>query len=656
MRNRSGGKSVLLIFILILLIIGIGLGGAYVYFVTDLFKTPEQLFKKYLLSNVLQLAQVNVAPFNEIEERSETEVTEYTLNIGFDPQKIEGIEETEEAEKYDGKVILTTDIPNRNKNLEILVNKANKEFFNGKIALTDETFGVKVPDLYDNYLAVENRDFKKIAETFNLPEEIIAQIPDKLPSAMTEEEQELLNQLSTKFITKITEPFGENSYIAEKNLVITINGKEILSDRYTLAVSSQTIYNSFTTAISELLEDPDFATLCKDRITDEQLKTIKEGYKDLISEINVEEIEDKTIKISVYVADKKTVKTELSVDENKAYVTIGNNENESIITFVVNEPKSENNKVGAITTTTIKNIYTNNTGELSVETKIDYEENDVKALEEELERQTAEYNYQAYASYDIVYKDQTMKYIVKTTKINDDTITGKIDFENEGLDYIKPALSIDFKCQFGKAKVETITDSNATVINDFAMEDYQELSLEIVGNLTKLAIEKPDSLIPSIFISRSTPDFPSIEDEEANNNSYDDECIDNDIGNYEDITLPDDADNDNYLYPTTVDNTETIRNDVDVAITNGLNNALNSYKTELMFNPEANIGDFLTVDNVQQSCGDRYILELLDSTTIKCTVSEGGKEYIYYALMNIDGAELVVTEVEVLTENEYVNR
>ena len=44
MKNRSGNK--LIIVFLIFILIALVAGGAYAYFMTDLFKTPEQLFKK----------------------------------------------------------------------------------------------------------------------------------------------------------------------------------------------------------------------------------------------------------------------------------------------------------------------------------------------------------------------------------------------------------------------------------------------------------------------------------------------------------------------------------------------------------------------------------------------------------------------------------
>ena len=101
---------------------------------------------------------------------------------------------------------------------------------------------------------------------------------------------------------------------------------------------------------------------------------------------------------------------------------------------------------------------------------------------------------------------------------------------------------------------------------------------------------------------------------------------------------------------------EALRDNVRIAVTDGLNDSLNKYKEELLNNPEANLGDFLTVENLQAYCGPVYKFELIDGTTLKAVINLGSVEYIYYALMNIDGTNLVVTEVEVLTETEYNNR
>ena len=115
MNNRSGKKSGLVIFMLIfLIIIMIGVG-VYAYFFTDIIKTPEQLFKKYFLSNAFQLAEMNLAPFDEIQERSKNEATEYNLNLKLNKK------EMILDEDYEVNLTLTTDFKNRNEDLEFLL-------------------------------------------------------------------------------------------------------------------------------------------------------------------------------------------------------------------------------------------------------------------------------------------------------------------------------------------------------------------------------------------------------------------------------------------------------------------------------------------------------------------------------------------------------
>ena len=93
------GKGILVIFILLLIVILAG--GAYAYIKTDLLKTPEQLFKKYLINNMAQIANVNIAPFNEVSERMENELTETNLNIILNGEAI-GEEETYKLKEYAG--------------------------------------------------------------------------------------------------------------------------------------------------------------------------------------------------------------------------------------------------------------------------------------------------------------------------------------------------------------------------------------------------------------------------------------------------------------------------------------------------------------------------------------------------------------------------
>lgn len=655
MKNRNGGKTIIIVLIILLLILALVGTGAYIYLATDLFKTPEQLFKKYMLSNVIELVQTEIKPFDEIDTRSETELAEYNFKVDVNAEELGN----EDIKNLDVNLTLKTDWPNKNEEMEILVNKNEEEFFKAYFALTNETFGIKIPDIYDKFLAVENRDFKKIAKTFELSEEYIEQIPDKIPSGLTPEEEEKLTALSTKYVTKIVEHFGEDAYIAEKNINVTLNSQEIVTNRYTLSMTTKNLYTLLTNTVTELLEDPEFVELTKDRITTEQLDEIKTTYKDFLAENSVEDIEDQTIKISVYAADGRTVKTEMKADTGEEInFFIINNEEETIITASEITPKDEFNDIAFTTTTTIKNTYKDEVGELRYETVVSYNKDDIAAAQAEYDAEYADYGSGFEKNYSEIYADEKTGFIITTKKSNGDTYVGTIELDGEEVEEIKDILDLSFKCQFGKASVTTISTKNAVIINDYTMEDYQELVTEMGTNLLSVAMLKPNSLIGTIFTTITQGNSTTDEDlNYSDENPFYQDDYSNDYGNYDDITISDDSYNDDYLYPSEVAETETLREDFDWDVTFALEMCLSNYKDEITFNnPEANLGDFLNIDKVQEYCGDEYVLELPDSTTIKCTMNQEGVEYIFYALMDIDGESLSVREVEVLTEEEYLNR
>lgn len=647
MKNRNGGKAIIIVLLIILLILALIGGGAYIYLATDLFKTPEQLFKKYMLSNIIETTQTEIKPFDDIEKRSESELTEYSLKLGVDAEKLE----MEDMKKLDINFALKTDWPNKNEEIDIIINKDEEEYFKGHMALTNETFGIKIPDIYDKYVAIENRDFKKMAKTFELSEEYIEMLPDKIPSGLTKEEEEKLSALATKYVTKMVEQFEENAYIAEKDININVNQIELVADKYTLAISTKNLYTLLTNTITELLDDPEFLELTKDRINTEQLDELKNKYKEFLAENSVEDIEEQTIKISVYASDGRTVKTEIKADEGSEFnYFIINNETENLIVASTITPKSDYNKVETTTTTTMKNTYANDTGELTYETLISYNKDDIDAVQAEYDAEYGDYDSSFKTDYSEIYKDEKTKYIINTRKSNEDTYTGTVKFEGGDLDELKEIFDISFKCQFGKASITTLSKENSIVINDYTMEDYESLITEFGTNLVSTVLLKPDSLIGTIFTSFVGGNSTTDEDTNYLDNDYSSDDI------YNNVDFSDDSNNDNYLYPTVTDSSESLRGDIDTDITLALETCLTNYKDEITYNnPDANIGDFLNIDRVQEYAGTDYILELLDGTTIKCTTNKDGIDYIYYALMNIDET-YTVREVEVLTEEEYLNR
>lgn len=612
--KKGKGIVVFLFFILI----AVAAAGAYAYIATDLFKTPEQLFKKYFFGNITQITDMNLQPFDEISERIDNETAEISFDVTYDETSID-----EDSAINNINIKLKTDIPNKNEELELVVKQNDEIYFEGSIVSTNETYGIKVPDLYEKYIAVENRDLKKIAETFELSESYIETIPDKITSSsitFTDEEQDKIDELCNKYIDKIFQQLDENAYMVEKDINVSVNDETLVANRYTLTTTNKQLYTIFTNTFSEILNDEEVLTLLKGKVEDSYIEELRTKYNESLDDNSADDLEESSIKIAVYAANGKTVKTEFIEDESTVEFSINNKENESIITMV-STSYDDFSEAEITTTNIIRNSYVNGVGELSYEVK---------------------------NVYDGQEEEENQKVTIKTKKVNDNNITGSFNFDGDDFEEISEFLTIKLGFKFGSAEVTTINEDNSVIINDYTEEDYQNLLTDIMQTTMTTVYEKPNSLVATIYNYLFLPaeDNYTYED---NDYSYNYEDDNNDY--YLNLEEYDDLNN-----TTVAIDTESIKLDIDTEITNGLQECLDNYQNELLYNSEANLGDFLTIENVQTYCDDNYVLELLDGTTIKCTIENNGETLVYYALMNIDGDTLTVTEVEVITEDEYYNR
>lgn len=143
MKKEKAKKIILVVIIILLILLG---GMVYAYFATDIFKTPKQLFVKYLANNITQLSEFNLEPYNETFKKMEENKTEIDLDI-FDkltPQEINI--------KYAG------DLKNEKESLVCEIKQDDEQVLQTNLAVTNDTYGIYLKGLHDKYLALENRN------------------------------------------------------------------------------------------------------------------------------------------------------------------------------------------------------------------------------------------------------------------------------------------------------------------------------------------------------------------------------------------------------------------------------------------------------------------------------------------------------------------
>lgn len=628
--ENSKKKKIVLILIILLLLVLIVASGAYAYIGTDLFKSDEQLFKKYLISGVVELSKFNSEPYGEAFERMNKEPAEITLTTKMDE---------ESYQQQETKLVFKTDIPNKNESISLDMKVDDKNFMSADLLITDNIYGVHVDGVHDKYIAVENKDLKKIAKNLGLEDEMVEVIPDTIPNThISKVEQKKLAEILKKYLNKLSEKIDINSYKQEKYTIEDFEEEKFEGNKYTLEIATDKYIYDFCDILKEFTNDEDLLKLLEGRISEKTIEKMKEfdleetlDIKDDREDFDKNDYtqEDNNLKISLYSYKGKTVKLDIYNENELVYeLYIFNKDNSSHIQIKEHEPKTEYSKVASMDITNIKNTFENNVGEFLYETQTVYNKDDLNNIEEEFKKEKEDdddnISYSSWSNYQDIewYKEReenSKTSINLTTNVENDVITSKVinDTENTSI----PDINITTK--FGShINVPTLKSDEMIVVNDYTKEDFTKLGEEIIENVKKTAEENPQSYISSLY---------TIINYGNSINNMDSENLVNDINTSNNF-----GDEEDILYEK-----DFVNSEIEYAI----NSLLTDYKADLELDENTNLEDYLTGDRIANQVS-MFVenLEIIDGATIKCNYHEK----TFFTKININGESFVLENAETL--------
>ncbi len=628
--ENSKKKKIVLILIILLLLVLIVASGAYAYIGTDLFKSDEQLFKKYLISGVVELSKFNSEPYGEAFERMNKEPAEITLATKMDD---------ESYQKQETKLVFKTDIPNKNEALSLDMKVDDKDFMSADLLITDNIYGVHVDGVHDKYIAVENKDLKKIAKNLGLEDEMVEVIPDTIPNThISKEEQKKIAEILKKYLNKLSEKIDVNSYKQEKYTIEDFEEEKLEGNKYTLEIATDKYIYDFCDILKEFTNDEDLLKLLEGKISEKTIEKMKEF--DLEESLDIKDDredfdknnytqEDNNLKISLYSYKGKTVKLDIYNENELVYeLYIFNKDNSSHIQIKEHEPKTEYSKVASMDITNIKNTFENNVGEFLYETQTVYNKDDLNNIEEEFKKEKEEdddnISSSSWSNYQDIewYKEReenSKTSINLTTNVENDVITSKVINYTENTSI--PNINITTK--FGSdINVPTLKSDEMIVVNDYTKEDFTKLGEEIIENVKKTVEQNPQSYISSLYTIINYGNSINNMDSE---NLADDINTSNNFGDEEDI-----------LYEK-----DFVNSEIEYAI----NSLLTDYKADLELDENTNLEDYLTRDRIANQVS-MFVenLEIIDGTTIRCNYHEK----TFFTKININGESFVLENAETL--------
>ena len=326
--KKKGSKVVIIVFIALILIAISGGAFAYAYLYTDIFKTEQELFAKYLLQNVDEIGQtLSFIGINETEEKLKQSKYEESMSISYT-----------EAGKLEPNAKITIDTQNDPINKKYygmigLVIDGLEETLKLEYMNENEAYSLRFTNAVEEFLTVKNSNLKQFATNLGMDEEIVQQIPDSIDFEkfsleelkFTDEEK---NTEMIKYTSLIYNNIAEENFTKSKDVVITLNGKTITTNAYILTLNMQDIKNLVIQLLETLKQDE--IVLSKLEVLDEMLQeyteeTIKESFIDAIQkeidDLKAKTItQDESITTTLYEQNKKTVRIKL--EQQLEYITL----------------------------------------------------------------------------------------------------------------------------------------------------------------------------------------------------------------------------------------------------------------------------------------------------------------------------------------------
>lgn len=263
----SKGTKVVRNIIIIVIILIIILAGvfAYLYFLTDVFKTSKQLFMKYAAQIVEQengFVEKNIETYYQKKEE-----TPYKNNGKFYTNIKGSTSETENIVNavnnfsidFSGK----TDKTNNKTEQNITLNYSDDVTLPMIYRHTGDFYGIQTNDVSEKYVTIENNNLKELAEKLGMDS---SEIPDKIEISQdiqtvefTAEERKTVKE---RYLNILNTELREEQFQSQKT------GDE--SNKYTLTLQ----YSEFKDLIISLLKE-----LQNDDITLGKLESITESAK-----------------------------------------------------------------------------------------------------------------------------------------------------------------------------------------------------------------------------------------------------------------------------------------------------------------------------------------------------------------------------------------
>lgn len=485
-------KLKIIIILLIVAMFLIAIIGGILYFTTDLLKSKEALFKKYLFQNVQNIATVFDVSTGEkyidyIRNNDYTENTE--INFSY----LENENDQEEIYK-----ITTEGISNNSENAfyeNIKASYGNEELANIELLRQNEVYGLRLSNLVQQFVSIENATMYYVVSNLGYNGTYFQEKinPDNVNfSGLFDLSEEEINTLREKYSNAIFSDIDSKSYSSKNNVTITLSNTESLENakQYTL-------------------------TLNKTEVDKIYRKILNEAINDTIILSKLEKIDNEIKEFGIIVPEGESIKERYTKKLQEIYDSIEyTGQNSQMITFNVYQYKGTTYRTSMKTDAGeyIIDLNNKNGTELSYKT--------IKLTPEGENVTLYTLGKQADGLRHIAYEDNDKSYDISLKTVSDEnkiTEAGSFLYKSKSINQIKIDLQTVFDFSNKKQIERKFEENNNILLNNFESDTIENIFVSLNNRIIK-QIEDKKAIINtkllnniSIWIDKKETERKNIE-------------------------------------------------------------------------------------------------------------------------------------------------
>lgn len=440
---------------------------------TDLFKSPQSMFYKYLFKNIEIAEGVGVDQAisldKKLRENSYKSNTNFILNLT--PSGQESTQNNTIELITEGR----SDAQSEKNYTDMILKFAGNDLFNLKYLRNKELYGLKSNEVTYKYLAVENKNLKQLAQ--NLGNDDVSSIPDQIEPIKFDElfniskaDQKALQKTYSKVLA---EQLPKQKFTKQKGVALAVNSNQITADEYRLTLTEKELANLEIKILETMKNDNTSLNLIVSKASYlnkqgnfQTIEMTKEKIQNQINEISKKQYSDQeAITMIVYVSKGKTVRTEIQTAEMVATLD-----------------------------------YNNSTSLFKLNLQMGYQDksSDLVTLTKEKQTGSSKTNI-AYTTTSSDNQKVETNFLIDNKGINTDLIETNVDM-NIKMNNNTYTGTLTNKINFvSNIEIETLDENNSAKLNDLSKEQLDELFQSLGNRLGELFTQKLQLVLTSIM-------------------------------------------------------------------------------------------------------------------------------------------------------------